>query len=168
MTAEDTGVAKYCACDVESVITAVAGGISSRSGTAYGDAVTAVARSSVGEVATENRCTRKIGIDLEGVVSEISIGLVGGAFRDPDGVVRSTTRNCGGIQRSGEAEGVVATLAVNLGAVSVGRKIDGIVTGSESDDVALRTAVVNDVITAEGVDGAALCFRTESRQTRCR
>ena len=53
-------------------------------------------------------------------------------------------------------------LAVDLGAIGVSRKIDGIVAGAKSDDVALRTTVVNDVITAEGVDGIGACAAEES------
>ena len=77
------------------------------------------AGSGVTEVATKDRGTRKIRIDLDGVVAEIAIGLVSGAFGNPERVVRSTTRNGGGVQRSGEAKRVVTTLAVNLRTVGV-------------------------------------------------
>ena len=53
----------------------------------------------------------------------------------------------------GEAKGIVTACAVDLGAIGISRKVDGIVTRSKSDDVTLRTTVLNDVVTAEGVDG---------------
>ena len=113
-------------------------------------------------IATINRSTREIGVDLDGVVTQIAVGLVGSAFGDPDGVVRRTTGHGGGFQRSSEAKGVVATLAVDLSTIGVNREVDGIVAGPKIDDVFLRTTVLNDVITTKGGNGIGACAAEES------
>ena len=95
--------------------TTVTSGIGSRSRTADRNAVCTISRGGITEVAAKDRSTSEIRIDLDGVVAEIAVGLVSGAFGNPESVVRSTTGNGGGVQRSSEAKGVVAALAVDLG-----------------------------------------------------
>ena len=100
--------------------------------------------------------------DLNGVVAQITIGLVCAAFGDPDGVVRGTAGHRGGVQRDSETKRVIAGFAVDLSTIGVDRKIDGVVASTKIDNVFTRRAVLDEVVTTKGGDGIGACAAEES------
>ena len=86
--------------------------------------------------------------DLNGVVA-VAVGLVCGAFGDPDGVVRAPPNTVEVFSEKYRE----SLLCVDLNTIGVNRKIDGVVAITKIDDS--TGAVLDEVVTRR--DGIGAC-----------